>query len=110
MRKKPLQCPFCDNLLARPLDIDYGTLEITGGICKCNAVYVFDQSGHNLGQAFMDALVFACKEDYDQALSLPPEKYGTEILDYDPGSNTFCISQNKTKRSPKLFFLKLKEV
>ncbi len=110
MRKKPLQCPFCDNLLAIPLDIDSGTLDITGGICKCSAVYVFDQSGHNLGQAFMDALVFACKEDYDKALSLPPEEYGTEILDYDPSSNTSCISQDETRKSPKLFFLKLKEV
>jgi hypothetical protein len=57
-----------------------------------------------MGQAFMDALVFACKEDYDKALSLPPEEYETETLDYDPGSNTSCISQDKTKRSPKLFF------
>lgn len=111
MRKKALQCPFCDNLLARPIDINSGTMELIGGICKCSAVYVLDRTGHNLGAAFMDALNFACKEDYDKALSLLPEEYDTETLDYDPFSNTASISEDRsTIKSPKLFFLRLKEV
>ncbi len=109
MRRKELQCPFCEKLLARPVDISLEILEITGGICQCSAVYVFDRTGHNLGAAFMDALVFACKEDYDRALSLMPEEYETETLDYDPHSNTACISRDVTRKSPKLLFVKIKK-
>lgn len=109
MRRRALQCPFCDNLLARPIDIRSGTTDITGGICSCSAVYVFDRTGHNLGQTFMDALAFACKEDYDKALSLLPEEYETETLDYDQHSNTASIREDRSRRSGKLFFLRLKE-
>ncbi len=109
MRKKPLQCPFCENLLARPIDITLGALEITGGICKCSTVYALDRTGHNLGQTFMDALNFACNEDYDRALSLSPEEYETETLDYDPNSNMATPSQNRSAtKIPKIFFLRLK--
>ncbi len=108
MRKQELKCPFCENLLARPAGIDTGTLDITGGICQCSAVYLFDQTGHNLGQMLMDALAFACKEDYDKALSLTSEEYITEVLDYNPQTNTASLNQNVKAKSPKLFFLKLK--
>jgi len=110
MRKRPLQCPFCDNLLASPVDIKLDVLEITGGICKCSAVYVLDLTGHNLGAIFMDALYFACNEDYDKALSLMPEEYETVTFDYDPYSNTAIPSQDRsTQKTPRLLFLRLKE-
>jgi hypothetical protein len=109
MRRKTLQCPFCSNPLAAPLDITADTLELTGGICTCGAVYALDRTGHNLGAIFMDALVFACKEDYDKALSLNQDEYDTETLDYDPFSNTASRSEGRsTKKIPKLFFVKLK--
>jgi len=110
MRRKPLQCPLCDAPLNRPVDIELGSLELTGGICKCGAVYVLDCTGHNLGQVFMDALYFACKEDYDKALSLLPEEYETITLDYDHHSNTASITEDRpTRKFPKLFFLRLNE-
>jgi hypothetical protein len=108
MRRKELQCPFCDNFLARPVDITSGTMDITGGICPCGAVYVFDRTGHNLGAAFMDALIFACKEDYDKALSLFPEEYETVEFGYNYHSNTVSMRESRTERSGKLLFLKLK--
>jgi hypothetical protein len=109
MPKRPLQCPFCENPLSAPVDISLETLEITGGICKCNAVYVYDRTGHNLGEALMDALYFVCKEDYDEALSLTPEDYDTVTLDYNPSANTaYPTPDRSTKKSPRLFFLKLK--
>jgi len=110
MRRKPLQCPFCDNFLARPIDITSRSLNIIGGICKCGAVYVFDRTGHNLGAAFMDAMVFACREDYDKALSLLPEEYETVEFDYDQYSNTVSMREGELRRSGKLLFLRLKEV
>jgi hypothetical protein len=86
-----------------------GSLELTGGICKCGAVYALDRTGHNLGEIFMDALVFACKDDYDKALSLNQDEYETEILEYNPYANTAIKSPDRsTKKIPKLFFLKLK--
>ncbi len=109
MRKGQLQCPFCENFLTEPIDIRLETLELTGGMCTCTAVYVFDRSGYNLGSAFMDALVLACKEDYDKAISLSPEEYETETLDYDPHLNTACISRDITRKSPKLFFVRIKK-
>ncbi|GBE05262.1 MAG TPA: hypothetical protein ENG80_02455 [Nitrospirae bacterium] len=110
MRKRPLQCPFCENLLRAPVDIDTGSLEITGGICKCSAVYVMDRTGHNLGQALMDALYFVCKEDYDRALSLMPEDYDTETYDYNPASHSASVCEERARRKcPKIIFMKLKE-
>lgn len=107
MRIRPLRCPFCNNLLARPVDISYGTIDIIGGICQCSAVYVLDRTGHNLGAAFMDALTFACKEDYDKALSLMPDEYETVDFDYDIHRN--AIGKNPiTGRAGKLLFLRLK--
>lgn len=109
VRKNQLQCPFCDSPLGPPVHITGDILDITGGVCTCSAVYVLDRTGHNLGEIFMEALYFACKEDYDRALSLMPEEYETLSMDYDPHANTAVPSAAKsTKKIPKLFFLRLK--
>lgn len=109
MPKRPLQCPFCEKPLAGPVNISTDTLDISGGICACGAVFVYDQTGHNLGATLMDALYFVCKEDYDRALSLMPEEYETVTLDYNPISNTaYPTPDRSTKKSPRLLFLKLK--
>ncbi len=108
MAKRPLQCPFCENLLGKPVDITMGSLDLTGGICRCGSVYVMDQTGHNLGQALMDALYFVCKEDYDKALTLNPEDYDTETYDYNPSSHSASVCNERARRKcPKIIFLKL---
>jgi hypothetical protein len=108
MRKKLLQCPFCDNFLAPPIDIQFKSMELTGGICRCRAVYVFDRTGHNLGEIFLDALTFVCRGDIERALALNPEDYVTEDFDYDPYSNT--VGRHPSKgRTGKLLFVKLKK-
>jgi hypothetical protein len=110
MPKRPLQCPFCENPLAGPVNISTDTLDISGGICTCSAVFVYDRTGHNLGATLMDALYFVCKEDYDRALSLMPDEYETVTLDYNPTSNTaYPTPDRSTKKSPRLIFLKLKK-
>jgi hypothetical protein len=86
MPKRPLQCPFCENPLAGPVSISTDTLEISGGICTCGAVFIYDRTGHNLGATLMDAL-----------------------FDYNPTSNTaYPTPDRSTKKSPRLLFLKLK--
>ena len=108
-RARPLQCPFCENYLAGPVDIRFKTLDITGGICSCGAVYALDRTGHNLGEIYLDALTFLCRGDIDKALSLTPEDYETETLDYDIHTNTVRWRENRTGRSGKIIFVRLKK-
>jgi hypothetical protein len=108
MRRKALQCPFCNNFLARPIDIKFKTMEFTGGICRCSAVYVFDRTGHNMGEIYLDALTFSCRDDVDKALSMNPEDYETVDFDYDIETNT-AGRVTRTGRSGKLFFVRLRE-
>ncbi|MBI5098889.1 MAG: hypothetical protein HZB30_06585 [Nitrospirae bacterium] len=110
MRRQPLQCPFCDNYLANPVDIRIKSLEITGGICTCRAVYVLDRRGHNLGEICLDALTFLCKGDIDKALTLMPEDYEEETLDYDTHTNTISRREDKRGRTGKLIFVRLKNL
>lgn len=107
-RIRPLQCPFCDNYLACPVDIHLKSLDIVGGICACGAVYVLDRSGHNLGEIFLDALTFSCKGDIDRALSLMPEDYETETFDYDIHANMVRSRGSRRGRSGKIIFVRLK--
>ncbi len=51
-------------------------------LCSCGAVGAYDATGHNLGDALMEAIVFACDDDWDKALSMEPEKdYEIKYLD-----------------------------
>jgi len=106
-RTLPLQCPFCDNFLARPVDINFGSLALTGGICRCGAVYVLDRTGHNLGEIYLDALGFLCRGDLDKSLSLGADDYNEMIYDYNIASNT-TGGKSQTEKSGKLLFVKLK--
>ena len=107
-KARPLQCPFCENYLRAPININFNDLDLTGGICPCHAVYVLDESGRALGEIFMDALAFVCKGDLDKALSLNPEEYETEELGYDQHGNTIGRRGSPSKLS-KLLFIRLKE-
>lgn len=105
-RVKPLQCPFCDNYLQAPVDINLDIIELTGGLCTCGAVYALDRTGHNLGEIFMDALTFLCRGDIDKALSLNPEDYEYMDYDYDIRTNTLG-GMRKRGKSSKLVFIRL---
>lgn len=105
-RRRPLQCPFCDNYLRNPVDLNFKSLEITGGMCTCGAVYVLDRTGHNLGEITMDALQFVCKGNIDRALELNPEEYETVEFDYDNTTNTTGSRGAKGKLG-KLLFIQL---
>lgn len=83
--KRPA-CPFCKSLVERPKELDTRWPgEMPVGICSCGAVYACDVTGHNIGSAIVEALVFGCNMDWDLAWSLLPEEdYRQEIVEqYD---------------------------
>ncbi len=84
-------------------------MELTGGICRCSAVYVFDRTGHNLGEIYLDALTFLCRGELDKALSLNPEDYETVDFDYDQHTNTVSIGRDRAIKSGKLLFVRFKK-
>ncbi len=54
--------------------------EMPVGSCSCGAVYACDVTGHNLGTALIEALVFSCSGDWDLAWDLLPEEDYLEKL------------------------------
>ena len=83
--KKP-ECPFCGSLVEAPKELSTRRPgEMPVGSCACGAVYACDETGHNLGSAMIEALVFGCDMDWDLAWGLEPEEdYLQEIVEnYD---------------------------
>lgn len=84
-------CPFCGLPIERPREVDDGAArEMPIGCCtNCGAVYALDVTGHNMGEAFSEALVFACDMDWELAWDLlPGEDYiHTVIEGYDLETN-----------------------
>lgn len=108
-RPKHLQCPYCDNFLRAPVEINFRDMALTGGICTCGTIYVFDRTARNLGGIFMDALTFACRGDLEKAMALNPEEYESVDYDYDINTNTLCRT-SKTGKAGKLVFVRLKKI
>lgn len=72
--KRPF-CPFCGMLIERPKELATRMpQEMPVGKCVCGAVYAYDVTGHNLGTAMIEALVFGCNGDWDLAWDLLPEE------------------------------------
>lgn len=79
-------CPFCGMDVGRTRDaVQRKMTEFPVGSCDCGAVYVCDATGHNVGAAIVESLVYACGDDWDLAWELIPEDdYLTgRIDDYD---------------------------
>ena len=109
--KKP-QCPFCGALIDPPKDLSarrYGEMPV--GLCACGAVYACDETGHNLGSAMIEALVFGCDMDWDLAWGLEPEEdYLQEIVEsYDINTHLIIPSGSYQGRriAGALFFIRL---
>lgn len=106
-----LKCPFCSRLLTSPGEINsrFGS-SFEGGRCDCGAVFVYDQGGHTLGDAYVDALGFLCDDDWDKAWSLVPgEDYELVELGYDSRRRRFGGEPRRRSNSPVFLFLRLKQ-
>ncbi len=83
-------CPFCTKPLPRPRELEPRRLgDFEYGVCECGAVFVHDVTGHNLGAAMVEALGFACDDDWDMAWDLAPEEdYADALIErYDHRSH-----------------------
>ncbi|MBV1769415.1 MAG: PBS lyase [Candidatus Desulforudis sp.] len=99
--------------IERPREVDDGIArEMAVGCCtNCGAVYVCDVTGHNLGEAFSEALVFACDMDWELAWDfLPEEDYLHMIVEgYDLETNRIYPERIMAGRAVKgaLSFVRL---
>jgi len=107
-----LRCPFCDSLINEPAEMTgrFGNT-FSGGSCVCGAIYVYDRSGHNMGDAYVDALDLAYDGDLDKAWSMTPDKdYEILELSYNKRRHKFgreVVSRGKP--SPGFIFVRLKK-
>lgn len=83
--EKPF-CPFCGQLIPPPKElVERMPSEMPVGSCNCGAAYAYDVTGHSLGAAMIDALVFACNGDWDLAWGLLPgdDYLENQVENYD---------------------------
>jgi hypothetical protein len=109
---KLAKCPFCHELFERPETIRAEFSTFLGGRCSCGAVYACDETGKNLGEIHMDALVFAADGDWDKALSLVPgEDYDEVAMDYKSKSHSVPAARKNERFSSteKILFIKLRK-
>ena len=106
------RCPFCEEPFGRPSEAGPRSEgDFYKWLCSCGAIGAYDASGHNLGDALMEAIVFACDDDWDKALSIEPEKdYEIKYLDcYHSGDHRVLRSGRTYKTGLAAFvFVKLK--
>jgi len=85
--------------------------EMPVGKCACGAVYSYDVTGHNLGTAMIEALVFGCNGDWDLAWDLLPEDdyLEKELRNYDLESHLIVHGGAYEGRrvTGTLYFIKL---
>ncbi len=101
------ECPFCGRIISQPAEAktEFGT--VTAGSCECGTIYVCDLTGHNTGEAYMEALALArgnwqindMGEDVD---------YETCDIDYDIHSHQRVFSRGLGSPAGRLVFVKLK--
>jgi hypothetical protein len=109
--KRP-RCPFCGQIIAKPQPPVQRKLgEFSIGTCKCGARYASDPTGHNVGSAMIEALVYACGDNWELAWDLlPDEDYLTGRLEnYDEQTNQVVETRNLDGRLIRgiIYFVRL---
>jgi len=107
------RCPFCYHKIEQPKELPSRKIvEFPVGVCEhCGVVYVYDATGHNMGSAFIEAILFACNDDDSLAFSL---SYGDDYTDaivgnYDIITHTIVPEKVYNERYVRgaLIFVKL---
>lgn len=102
------ECPFCGKFIARPVNVNTGLGEVLSGNCACGAVYVCDPTGHNMGEAYSEALALA-SGDWDINLLDSDTDYQYADMDYDLRGHIRIYGQGLGTSVGKLIFVKLKQ-
>jgi hypothetical protein len=105
------KCPFCGLIIEKPRDLTQSEMPI--GACKCGAVYAFDVTGHNLGSAMIEALVYACGGNSDCAWSLTSDEdyVDEQVYNYDDQTHRIIhggVYQGR-RISGTLYFIKMRK-
>ncbi len=105
-------CPFCGVEVGKPSHgAERKMMEFPVGRCQCGAVYTCDVTGHNVGAAMVETLVFACGNNSDLAWELMPEDdYLTgRIENYDEVTHEVVATKNVDGRAVRgvLYFVRL---
>ncbi len=103
------KCPFCKTLISPPTEIKTETGGFTGGRCECGAVYVSDPTGHNVGEAFAEALAYACGDDWGGFESLPEgQNYREAVFNYNQRTHRLWeVRDIRRDYSGKIIFIKI---
>jgi hypothetical protein len=107
------RCPFCYCAIEQPRELPKRkVVEFPIGACThCGAVFAYDVTGHNMGAAFIEALLFACNEDDYLAFSLSHgEDYTDAVVgNYDIYTHTIVPEKIYNDRYVRgaLVFVKL---
>ncbi len=105
-------CPFCGQKVGRTSHAPLRRMnEFPVGRCGCGAVYTCDATGHNIGSAIVETLVYACDDNADFAWELMPEDdYLTgRVENYDETSHQVVATRNLDGRAVRgvLYFVRL---
>lgn len=105
-------CPFCGQNVGKPSHAPERKMtEFPVGRCQCGAVYTCDATGHNVGAAIVETLVYACNDNGDLAWELMPEDdYLTgRIEHYDEDRHQVIATENIDGRYVRgvLYFVRL---
>jgi len=104
-----LRCPFCERPIEEPKEImsRFGNT-FTGGACECGVVYVYDRSGHNMGDAYVDILTLAYDGDIEKGWNMTPnEDYEIIELTYNTRRHKFGRETvSRGKPSPSFLFIR----
>ncbi len=105
-------CPFCGQKVGKPSHAPVRKMtEFPVGRCQCGAVYTCEATGHNVGAAIVETLVYACNDNADFAWELMPEDdYLTgRIENYDEALHQVFDTGNMDGRAIRgvLYFVRL---
>lgn len=105
-------CPFCGQSVGRASHAAVRKMnEFPVGRCQCGAVYSCDATGHNVGSAIVETLVYACNDNAELAWELMPEDdYLTgRIENYDENTHQVIATKNIDGRAVRgvLYFVRL---
>ncbi|MDH4320640.1 MAG: PBS lyase [Desulfobulbaceae bacterium] len=110
--KMPPWCVFCGQKVGRPQPpVRRKLQEFTVGTCQCGAIYTCDPTGFNIGSAMIEALVYACNDNWDLAWELlPDDDYLTGRIErYDEQTHQVIETGNLDGRFIRgvLYFVRL---